>query len=192
MKKKQTQKLPLIFSLTVLVGIVTSLLWLRQKTVAIPKPPVLVVNVPIPSISPSRVHQVVSPDGAQTLHLTIKDAMARLLVNDREVMTKKLPEGAGIVLPFNAWSPDNKYFFVLGTQAERETYTVMKADGMVVSDDVGALFVQAQPDFSLVEITGWASPTLLVLNAASASGSSLSFWFDIQSRKFIRLSTYFN
>ena len=56
---------------------------------------------------------------------------------------------------------------------------------------VKELFTVVHPDLTIVDVTGWAAPTLLIINAKSGNETNMSFWFDVSTHKFIRLSNYF-
>ena len=55
------------------------------------------------------------------------------------------------------------------------------------------LFAQKYADYKITDVTGWAAPTLLVVNTDKLDGTvGPSFWFDVASLSFTRLSTRFN
>lgn len=150
---------------------------------------VLSVTPPTPSPTPKAKDQV-SPDGTQTVMLTTMGEQIKIFVNDQQISTKRIGPGEEFLVPFNTWSPNNKYFFLNLKKIIGDEYLVMKATGeesLIVSE----LFVQAYPENTIVSVTGWASPTLLILNAKSEKEADMSFWFDVQTHKFFRLSTYF-
>ena len=100
-------------------------------------------------------------------------------------------------IPYNTWSPDNAYFFIEEISAAKSDYYVFSAVGDLFSSgvqfiNINGLFMQKFPDYIIEEVTGWASPTLLIVNTKSKENKETSFWFDVQSQDFIQLSTYFN
>lgn len=163
-------------------------------------PPILAVTEPTASLErrPSAIpSSQISPDGAATLTLKTNGDTVSIMANDLLVANIRLSPNERLLLPFNTWSPDDKYFFVQKTGAGSDEYLVMSASGKTFRDGslelpVAGLFSSAHPDFSLTAVTGWASPTLIVINSTSQSGTPASFWLDITTSKFIRLSSYFN
>lgn len=112
----------------------------------------------------------------------------------KHIFTKIEPNNAAIVLPQNAWSPDDTYFFVLENQNNTITALVFKASGEIFTNgqqhlDVTPLFVQRNSKLEITNITGWASPTLLyVLTKADSAQKGPTFWFDISSKSFLQLA----
>lgn len=175
-----------LLSLIVLAGIYLIGNYQRERM-----NPVRVMSVAQPSPLPTPVaREQVSPDGTRSVSLKTQGEQVEIRVNDQLIATKRVGKGEEYMAPFNTWSPDNKYFFLQEKMINGEEYLVMKATGEE-SLRVSELFAQAYPDNTIVFVTGWASPTLLILNAKSDKESSMSFWFDVQTHKFIRLSTYF-
>jgi hypothetical protein len=186
-----------IFVLVLVVGLGTFLFQTYQKHEA-NAADVLVVGVPSPIPTPTPViTSQVSPDGTHTVTLRVKGEVVEILVNDQVVTTRRVEPGVELVIPFNTWSPDNKHFFIQEKRASGDEYIVMTATGKAFPDNAPYLtiadsFAEAYPETTLTTVTGWAAPTLLTLNAMSVSESGMSFWFDIQTHRFTRLSTYFN
>lgn len=156
-----------------------------------------VVSIPsdAPLPTPTTVSQI-SPDGTYTITINTLNGESIIYVNEKVIMTKIFGMLGEISIPFNTWSPDNKYFFLNAVGEKGNEYLVMRATGMPVSSDtefymISDLFSQNYPDFVITSVTGWASPTLLIVNASSQKEPKMSFWFDVQSHKFIRLSNYF-
>lgn len=174
----------------VLVGL-TSLVMVQYQT-----PRVAVVTLPPapPSPIPLESSEQISPDGTHTVKLKKSGRETEILVNEQRVESMRDRE---LAIPFNTWSPDNKYFFLKEKRESGDEYLVYSATGKAFpsgedSLSLADLFVKAYPENTVVEVTGWAAPTLIVVNAKSANEAMMSFWFDVQAHKFIRLSTYFN
>lgn len=182
-----------ILVLVLFVGLGAFLFQTYQKHRATAADVLLVVPPsPAPTDAPVTKSQV-SPDGTHTVTLKTKGEVTEILVNDQVVATRRVVPEAKLSLSFNTWSPDNKYFFI----QEGSEYLMMTATGKPFADGapyltVMELFTKTYPDTTITAVTGWSAPTLLTINASSASGEKMTFWFDIQSRKFIRLSSYFN
>ena len=77
-------------------------------------------------------------------------------------------------------------------------YFIFNASGVPLKDEIKYiniqdLFSQKQPDYSITDVTGWADPNLIIVNAKKNNdGQLVSFWFEVSSQSFIQLSTYFN
>jgi len=100
-------------------------------------------------------------------------------------------------VPFNAWSPDDKYFFVVQHSPTKNDALVFKGSGEPFSNtesfyDVTDIFDKRNTGYTFDEATGWASETLIIINTKSADGSKgSSFWFEVPTKAIIQLSTQF-
>lgn len=189
-----------IFGYTLLSGFVIGFLVLiyqinrsRSVVLSVETPPVTAHA----QASPVPTHMAqISPDGTHTVTLRTKGDLSEILVNEKLIATRSMEPDTILGVPFNTWSPDNKYFFLKATNNNKNEYLVMNSTGKSFADEtpylmVGALFVKEHPETEIVDVTGWAAPTLLIINAKSDSEAKMSFWFDVQTQKFIRLSNYF-
>lgn len=101
-------------------------------------------------------------------------------------------EGLGI--PFNTWSPDDKYVFIQKNDGDA---LVFKATGEQIIPD--HLYLDARDIFDSGKrtdmyhvTTGWASPTLLIINTVKEDGTKgSSYWFEVPSKAIIQLSSQF-
>ncbi len=107
-------------------------------------------------------------------------------------------ESASIQIPYNTWSPDNLYFFLVDSKdGGVPDYLVYRAsgepfDGGDTSLNISEYFKQKVSNYTLGEATGWAGPYLILLNVKNMDGSEgPSFWFDISTGNFTQLSTKF-
>ena len=171
----------------------------------------LVSPIPTPTPVPElpKVMNVESPDMKQTL--TMKEQKNGSSVThtfltsgekehaQQQVFTKTVDLPKTITIPFNAWSPGGiKYFFLKETGSGLDSYIVLTSLGKPVARDlqtvvVEELFAQKYADYKITDVTGWAAPTLLVVNTDKLDGTvGPSFWFDVASLSFTRLSTRFN
>jgi hypothetical protein len=102
-----------------------------------------------------------------------------------------------LTIPFNTWSPDTTYFFLTETTSDFRDFLVFQSSGdsfseIVPSLSVQQLFKEKVQGFVIEDVTGWADPTLLVVNTKAIDGDDkVSFWFDVPSQTFIQLGTYF-
>ncbi|MBI3397581.1 hypothetical protein HY045_03835 [Candidatus Woesebacteria bacterium] len=143
-----------------------------------------------------------SPDGKDTLAVkeTIGKDLDTYLFTTKSgfFFTKTESKLDTISIPFNSWSPDYKYVFLNETVGGVNNYLVLSVSNKLFTGDSKFLnlteaFIKKLPNFKLKEVTGWASPTLLVVNTDKESGDQgPSFWYDITTQSFIQLSTRFN
>jgi hypothetical protein len=149
-------------------------------------------NVKLPTVvaaetpSPTQV----SPDGKKTLTMKTSEANGittySFYSGDTNMFYKDLTNDSAMSIPFNTWSVDDKYFYVRETTPNQTNYYVIP--GQINITDK---FTEKYPTYKLQDVTGWASPTLLIVNANTGS-ADISFWFDLTSQSFIRLSNRFN
>lgn len=163
-----------------------------------------------PTSAPEKVEEtstVISPDGTSklTMKKLQKDAtttysfLTRSETGSREqlIFYKTIPFSQSFTIPFNTWSPDNKYVFLKESTPAGDVYYVFNASGESFADNsrfinVSDLFSQKLPDYTVTEMTGWADPYLVIINTKTKDGKQgPSFWFEIPSRSFIQLSTHF-
>lgn len=168
----------------------------KQFYIASPLPDyVKNVATPIPTTTE------ISSDG--TMRITMKTESNRDLTktysffvtsttdnNQQQFFSKTIPEGNSFSLPFNTFSPKNKYLFIIEKSSDKTHYLVFNSAGKPFTNgetyiDITPLFEARSPDLVLKNVTGWASETLLILQT-----SGPSFWFEIPGH-FIQLSTKF-
>lgn len=114
------------------------------------------------------------------------------------LFTKSVNTPTTLTVPFNAWSPDNRYFFIqehMGTNIITHVYASSGqpfADGEL-SHNVNLFFAEKEASYLLKEITGWAAPTLLLVNTkyVDSEKNGPTFWFDVTRNTVTRLSTSF-
>ncbi len=117
---------------------------------------------------------------------------------EKQIFTKTLPTGESIIIPFNTWSPTDKYLLLKETTTHGDSYFVISALGLPLAKEVyeynvTELFTEKYQNFVITEMTGWAGPTLVVINTDKLEGGiGPSFWFEVPYKGFIRLSTRFN
>lgn len=114
--------------------------------------------------------------------------------NEKEIYTTTLSGEETMNIPFNTWSPDNKYLFI---QKGDRGFMVFKDSGEAFPDgqlflDLTDLFAQRKTGHNLSEATGWGSETLIIINTAGeAEAKGPSYWFEVPSKAIIQLSTEF-
>ncbi len=204
-------KRELITLVFILLATAASIVFLMKRNVIIgshvsasnPEDPVptIIVSKPIEN------EHMDSPDGEKTLSMDrqpIGDNAAYSFftsenpdLSKRLIFTKEMPANEMMSIPYNAWTPDNEYVFLKESTENQNNYYVVHNQGNTFSD--GSLYIDIQTkfkdqiaDFTIVDVTGWAAPNLLIVNAQNNQEDTLvSFWFDMPSQTFIRLGTYF-
>lgn len=197
---------PLAFLLILAIGVVGVVFWFSTKTVLSPiRQSYLPSEPPSPTPNPKiGTLSQISPDGKKTIELTVKEISPGNLnylinVNDNMDNTSSLIHSSHleseveVMIPFNTWSPDNKRFFIVEKQPLATNFLLFQADGSVNSVQITAEYEQAEIPYILSDITGWASPTLLIVRTdeRETGEPGPSYWYETSSRKFIRLSSNF-
>lgn len=114
-----------------------------------------------------------------------------------QIYTETLAAGTTISVPYNTFSPDNKYIFLKKTTPTGVSYFVLKTDGTAFKNseqsiDFVSLFNSKYPDATASDVTGWGGMTLIVINHNNPDGTvKNSFWYDVASNSIIPLSTKF-
>ena len=128
-------------------------------------------------------------DKSRTVEFTTTDESGE---NIKEIFYTITNEAEKFKIPFNTWSPDNKYVFILKNENQA---LLFKANGeQVLQDqqylDIKIIFEEKIKDDIYKEVTGWASNTLLIVNSVKTDGSqSASYWFEVPSKAIIQLSS---
>ncbi len=192
----------LVFGTAVGIGY---LFFLRTKQMRVSVMPVF----PPPVIkNKAKATPWVSPDGKKTLIMkTAPGAKSQTMYSffvsnsaseaGKLVYTVTHDAYRTMSIPFNAWSPGgNQYFFIQEHDGATRTL-VFKASGETFPDtqaylNINDLFAQKKSGYIFDEVTGWADPTLLVINTKTEDGKNgPSFWFDVSRKSLIRLATLF-
>lgn len=170
----------------------------------LPSPTPSATPLPVPKTS---ISTQISPDGSVDLILKTKEVPPNqtqyiLSVENKqkakeiEIARYSFINTEKIILPFNAWSPDNKYFFVQQTSNATDTYLVFSATEKESTEkphiDVGAYFLEKEVPGKLDQVIGWAAPYLLIVTTIQEDQTKgPSYWFDTTSNSFLRLSHAF-
>ncbi len=158
-------------------------------------PTTITANAANPDVS------IISPDGKTNLTMkTVVDnnSIIYTFTTNNLIYTKTTTKDDIFAIPFNSWSPDNKYVFLKETNGNTTSFLVLNSSGVPFKDgsqyiNISDNFTQKLNNYKLDDITGWAAGTLLVLNTNKIDGEKgPSFWFDLTSSTFIQLSNRFN
>jgi hypothetical protein len=133
-------------------------------------------------------------DNSKSVRLSTSDESGE---NSRIIFSKTVSLESMIVLPYNTWSPDNRYFFI-----EEHTYgdmnvLVFNAQGEAFANDeayldVTEIFAGQETGHTFREATGWGSYSVLIVNTTTSENEQgPSYWFEVPSKAVIRLSTLF-
>lgn len=128
------------------------------------------------------------------------------LDQEQTVFSKTLDNTKSMLIPFNTWSPDNKYFFI---QEQIKAKSDLAKDGSVTGVyafkalgepftneekylDVTDLFIKRNTGNNFTRATGWASETLIVINTTKPDNTKgPSYWFEVPGKAILQLSTEF-
>jgi len=167
------------------------------------------VSVPAEAISPQvSVASQISPDGTKKVIMKITENSDGTKTydfstsdengtNKQYIFTKTLDSLSNMSVPFNTWSPDDKYFFIRESIAGNKGILVFNGSGISFADaesylEAVDIFNQKNTGNNFDEATGWASETLIIINTKKQDGSKgFSYWFEIPSKAIIPLSTEF-
>ncbi len=130
-----------------------------------------------------------SPDGKKNLTMKIQtknDGSTYSFYIENELLFTRTLANGKMSIPYNTWSIDDKHVF-LKEEVTSGTNFYLEPEGINVSEK----FKEKFPDYKLQDVTGWGGENLLVINANDGK-DDISFWFDITSKSFIRLSNRFN
>ena len=167
-----------------------------------------IAKIIVPSLNP--VLQIetasqISPDGTKNLKMkkipdsdgsfafvfTVMDGSG---ANEYALYTAKVQNPDNLSIPFNTWSPDNKYLYI---QKNDNGALVFKATGEPITDgqtyfDVEEIFTGKVKNVTPKIVTGWASLTLLIVNTVKEDKSKgPSYWFEVPSKAIFQLSSQF-
>lgn len=162
-----------------------------------------IVSTPTPQ--PSTQSEIHSPDGTMNLIMqkkSLEDNSQVYSFFTQEIakksklllFTKTVNEENSMTIPYNSWSPDNKYVFIQENNASSLAFLVFTASGDNFSNglqylDVIPLFDNLKTAYKVSTITGWDSPTLMHVKTVTAENKKgPSYWFDVTSRVFLQLA----
>jgi hypothetical protein len=117
--------------------------------------------------------------------------------NGPVIFSQTLSANETITLPFNAWEPQNRYFFIQENLGSGPQVLVFKGDGTTFADGEQYLNLTAAYDklgstYSYDVATGWAGYDLIVINTKASDGTQgASYWFEPPYGSIIPLATKF-
>ncbi len=114
----------------------------------------------------------------------------------QHIFSKTVDSNSSISIPFNTFSPDDKYIFLQDMENSTTNFLVFNVSGQPFANgqqyiDVSHLFKQYTSSYALYAVTGWASNTLLIIETTGNNAPSTSFWFDVTNQSFTPLATRF-
>lgn len=153
-------------------------------------------------------YEVLSPDGKYLLTMetlkndeSIKQSFSVKAVEDDtsvKIFDRKSSLNDPVTIPYNSFSPNNKYIMLLINDTEKLTHIVLRTDGKDITEgqkyaEIEKNFYGKYSDFDITDVTGWGGYSLVVVNTNNKDGKvGPSFWFDLSNLSFIHLSTRFN
>jgi len=160
-----------------------------------------------PSPTVERQSQI-SPDGAKNVIMQITTnnndtkTYAFFMQNTSDnsqklIFTNTLPTSSSMSLPFNTFSPDNKYFFIQQNTSDGGKVFAFLTSGDSFAngqlyDDITNIFSKKITQYTFDRATGWASETLIIVNTKNQDGSKgPSFWVELPSTAVIQLASQF-
>lgn len=146
----------------------------------------------------------ISSDGTQTV--TIQTVQSKLGPQTDNILTansttpvwsKTLGPGETLSIPFNTWSPDNNYFFLLDNTGSTQKVFVFQAKGSPFGNgqsylDLTQAFANYGSSDTFDQASGWAANNLIVILTTASSGSEgTSYWFGVPDSSITPLATMF-
>ncbi len=209
MSKSYNFKTPILTSLLLAIGVTTGLVFYStSKMTYAPKPKEDFAATEVEKVSEEETnYEIMSPDGKFSLKLNNKGSdlihQTVILKNEKDGVENVLLEKASsndslFSLPFNSFSPDDKYIFLKEGEGESAKYLVLRTDskklkGDIQTAEIVSLFEAKYSDFKVTDVTGWGGEYVIVVNTDYKNGKvGPSFWFEPASLGFIRLNTRFN
>jgi hypothetical protein len=164
----------------------------------------LPTEIPIPESTVSEISSdgtkkvvlktIQNKDETKSVILSIEDSGSG---EQQVIFEVTLKKGKSIVIPYNTWSPDNKYFFIQENTSTGTEIRVFNAKGESFASgetylDLTGLFGKLEIGNNFSEATGWASETLIIVNTTSQDDTKgPSYWFEVPRRAIMQLSTEF-
>lgn len=165
---------------------------------------------PAPSATPTpqpTTFSQVSPDGKKKVSMIVTQHSATSKTyafsvsdgngsNSQPLYSINLPTNEYMSIPFNTFSPDDKYLFLEhDTNSGTEAFA-FRANGDPMSTDatyynVTQLYNARNFPNIYQTTTGWASETLLIVDTKTPDGNVQSYWFEVPSKAIIPLATQF-
>lgn len=166
-----------------------------------------VSSIPILQYEDKDVH---SPDGSMNLTLKIKNlenglfsysffvsslknpSFTKATADKQKLLFSSVGKKGDIWITSNAWSPDNKYVYILKKENGVPDALIFKGSGESFAD--GKAYIELLPIFTkkgtgylITNVTGWDSDTLLHVVTVKEKEKGPSFWFEVPSTAVIQL-----
>lgn len=151
---------------------------------------------------------ILAPDGSMTLIVknkrsgedTINQKFSIMSEDDQtvEIYSSDSLKDQLVSVPYNTFSPDNKFIFLKTITPSGNEYIVMRTDGKFILEESKTVaviesFNQKFQNLVVTDVTGWGGKNLIVVNTdLKEQGVGPSFWFDVSNLSFIRLASRFN
>lgn len=151
---------------------------------------------------------ILAPDGSMTLIVenkrsgedTINQKFSIMSEDDQtvEIYSFDSLKDQLVSVPYNTFSPDNKFIFLKTITPSGNEYIVMRTDGKFILEESKTVaviesFNQKFQNLVVTDVTGWGGKNLIVVNTdLKEQGVGPSFWFDVSNLSFIRLASRFN
>src|SRR5882672_563122 len=129
-------------------------------------------------------------NGTKTFDITTSD-------NQSFMYSKTFSGDESLTIPFNTWSPNNRYFFIQKNTATQATFMVFNDNGDPFANgnaylDLSGDFTNHAPNALFDQATGWAADNLIIITTKLTDGSEgTSYWYEVPSESVISLSTKF-
>ncbi|HYK08952.1 MAG TPA: hypothetical protein VEW42_05630 [Candidatus Eisenbacteria bacterium] len=202
-----------LFLLATIFGVVFAMYYNHsakpRSVFSLPVMDVFATPTPTPPPTPKvETFSNVSPDGTKKLTMTVTPHATTSKTyafsvsnadesNPQSIYSINLPIDETMNIPFNAFSPDDKFLFLEHNTRDGNEAFVFRASGDPMTDtkqyfNAPAIFIAHQTGNTYQETTGWASETLLIINTTLSNGDKgPSYWLEVPSKAVIQLSTQF-
>lgn len=199
--EKHPSKPIFIVLLVTTAAIAVYALWQRPGKYEsyIPNLPATPIPTTVPD--PRKEITVTSPNGEATLGM-IEEKLNSLVkytftVDGEKIFTKTASDGAEITIPFNTFSPDNRYILLKEKLGSSSKFFVIPASPETTNESDKSyftdLFTEKYPEYEISDVTGWGGINLVIINTQKSDGTTgPSFWYEVPSGRFIKLSNIFN
>lgn len=199
----ENHKAKILGVLVFLTAVFGSLAWQKVKlTQDYTSPEVSFASAPS-TPEPTFEQEFLAPNGKDTLitreSRVESGSLKTFLIRTSEgevtpILSKTLSPTTAVSVPFNVFSPDNKFIFLKEEDEWGAKYfSLPTTQGSETEPTVfSELFKQNYPNLIIEDVTGWGGMTLIVINARDEDDSRLSFWYDVTNGRFTALSNRFD
>lgn len=172
----------------------------KRRSLSTQTPP---QNITAADQSPRESTSKSSSDGTVEVTMTVKSQSENIFTynfstqvsgTQKTIYETTADSSTTYFFPDNAWSPDNKQFFIIKSTSGKLDYLVFKASGDPYAPDeqfldINDYWSRTKYTSTISTITGWAGNDLLVVYTTNKDGSDGDhYWFVTSSRSFMHLS----